>query len=73
MHLVSHVSKTATQEIVNGQVGSLVSEYTKECIKEVLLQHSCTLDDSLIADISDIGKMTNPLSALSVHGRLATN
>ncbi|KAJ7992503.1 hypothetical protein DPEC_G00279350 [Dallia pectoralis] len=48
MQTILHVSKAATQEIVEElcTIGSVSSELTKKAIKTVLLKNNCTLEDS---------------------------
>lgn len=70
MQTVLHVSKSATQEIVESlyTIGTLAGESAKELIEKVLRKHNCNSEDPLLALLTEVVQEANPLSFLSKTG-----
>ncbi|XP_031418504.1 uncharacterized protein LOC116219363 [Clupea harengus] len=74
MQTLLHVSKTATQEIIDEfyEVSVLTGELSKKSIEQVLSQHNISLEPSTFTLIADTLDKSVPLSFLSKSGELGT-
>lgn len=70
LQTVLHVSKVATQEIVNelANIFSVAEELAPKIIEDVLTKHNCAVSDTVISDIKEIIVQTNPFSSLTKGG-----
>lgn len=75
MQTILHVSKSATQEIVNElyEISVLAGEFTNRSIEKVLRQHNCNTDNTLLTVVRETLQETNPLCLLSKTGPFGTD
>lgn len=75
MQAILHISKSATQEIVNElyEIGVLAGEFTNRSIENVLRQHNFNPDSSILALVTETLQETNPLYLLSKTGPFGTD
>lgn len=73
MQTLLHVSKSATQEIIDGfyEVSVLTGELIKKLMEQILLQHNINLETSTV--ITETFDKTVPLSFFSRTGPLGTD
>ena len=74
MHAILHVSKSATQEIINelNEICVLAGELSKNTVEAVLEEHNLTIDVATLKLVNEALQKTNPLSYLSESGPLRT-
>ncbi|XP_057181928.1 uncharacterized protein LOC130548896 [Triplophysa rosa] len=74
LQTVLHVSKAATQEIVNelASIFSVAEEFAPKIIEDVLNKHKCAVSDTVISAIKEIIVKANPLSSLTKSGHFGT-
>lgn len=75
MQTLLHVSKSATQEIIDGfyEVSVLTGELCKKLIEQILLQHNVNIEPSTLTLITETLDKTVPLTFLSRSGPLGTD
>lgn len=75
MQTILHVSKSATQEIVNElyEIGVLAGEFTNRSIEGVLREHNCNTDSTVLTVVKRTLQETNPLCLLSKTGQFGTD
>lgn len=75
MQIILHVSKTATQGIVNElyEIGVLAGEFSSQSIENVLRIYYPNIDNSVLALLTDTLQERNPLYLLSNTGPFATD
>lgn len=71
---ILHVSKAATQEIVDGfhEIGILAGELSKSTVEEVIEEHNLNIEDATLKIVTEALQKSNPLSCLSDRGPLGT-
>lgn len=74
LQAVLHVSKAATQEIVNelASIFAVAEEFAPKIFKDVLSKHNCALSDTVISAIKEIIVKANPFSSLTKSGPFST-
>ncbi|KAL6458608.1 hypothetical protein MHYP_G00320800, partial [Metynnis hypsauchen] len=74
MQAVLHVSKSATQEIVNElhEIGILAGELSKKTAENIFTELSCNIDEVTLKLLKETLQETNPFSCLSQSGPLGT-
>lgn len=74
LQTVLHVSKAATQEIVNEltSIFTVAEEFTPNIIEDVLSKHNCAISDTVISAIKEIIVKANPFSSLTKSGPFST-
>lgn len=65
MQTILHVSKSATQELVNELYETgVLEEFSNRSIEKVPMEHNCNIDNSVLTVV----RKNNPLSLLSKTG-----
>ncbi|XP_026116308.1 uncharacterized protein LOC113094884 [Carassius auratus] len=75
MQTILHVSKSATQEIVNElyEIGVFAGEFTSRSIERVLREHNCNTNSTVLTVLREALRENNPLRLLSKTGPFGTD
>lgn len=75
MQTILHVSKSATQEIVNElyEIGVLAGEFTSRSVENVLREHNCNTNSTVLTVVREVLRENNPLCLLSKTGPFGTD